>query len=324
MPFPIAAAIAAGSSLAGQYYNAQSTGKLNKKTMRWNEQMYERQRKDALTDVAFQNEYNSPAAQMQRLKSAGLNPHLVYGNGATTEGATVRSSSVEGWRPSAPQVDTTGATSALFQAYDLDMKQTQIDMLKESMNVARQDAILKAAQTASTLQGTETGKFNLGMLKNLEMLTMEAAKANLKKTYADIDSTTAGTELSKLHQGKVKADTQFTLDQNQRAAMMNSANLQTAWANILKIQAETKASEGQWQQMQHAIQNMEKEGLIKDLDIALKRTGAQPGDAAWQRTIQQILQSTPGWDKEGDLKKLHDLRIIIKDMIRNLTGLGRE
>lgn len=30
-----------------------------------------------------QNEYNSPSAQMSRLKDAGLNPHLVYGNGVT-------------------------------------------------------------------------------------------------------------------------------------------------------------------------------------------------------------------------------------------------
>lgn len=30
-----------------------------------------------------QNEYNAPSAQMSRLKDAGLNPHLVYGNGVT-------------------------------------------------------------------------------------------------------------------------------------------------------------------------------------------------------------------------------------------------
>ena len=29
------------------------------------------------------NEYNSPSAQMQRLKSAGLNPNLMYGQGST-------------------------------------------------------------------------------------------------------------------------------------------------------------------------------------------------------------------------------------------------
>lgn len=32
----------------------------------------------------LQNEYNLPKNQMQRLRDAGLNPNLVYGNGATT------------------------------------------------------------------------------------------------------------------------------------------------------------------------------------------------------------------------------------------------
>ena len=30
------------------------------------------------------NDYNSPLKQMERLKAGGLNPNLVYGNGATT------------------------------------------------------------------------------------------------------------------------------------------------------------------------------------------------------------------------------------------------
>uniref|UniRef100_A0AAU8B5V3 DNA pilot protein n=1 Tax=Dulem virus 90 TaxID=3145801 RepID=A0AAU8B5V3_9VIRU len=35
------------------------------------------------------NDYNSPASQMQRLEEAGLNPNLVYGNGAATHQATM-------------------------------------------------------------------------------------------------------------------------------------------------------------------------------------------------------------------------------------------
>ena len=39
---------------------------------------------------AAENEYNSPGAQMQRLKSAGLNPNLVYGSGAVTGNTTTQ------------------------------------------------------------------------------------------------------------------------------------------------------------------------------------------------------------------------------------------
>ncbi|QCS36289.1 minor capsid protein [Capybara microvirus Cap1_SP_217] len=36
----------------------------------------------------LQNEYNSPKAQMERLREAGLNPNLVYGSGASTGNAS--------------------------------------------------------------------------------------------------------------------------------------------------------------------------------------------------------------------------------------------
>lgn len=49
---------------------------------------------------AAENEYNSPGAQMQRLKSAGLNPNLVYGSGAVTGNTTT-----QGPRASIPHVD---------------------------------------------------------------------------------------------------------------------------------------------------------------------------------------------------------------------------
>jgi len=73
--------VAAGITAAGQGVNAFAQGKMNKKTRQWNEKMYGRQREDALADWARTNQYNSPLAQMQRFKEAGLNPHLIYGGG---------------------------------------------------------------------------------------------------------------------------------------------------------------------------------------------------------------------------------------------------
>lgn len=40
-----------------------------------------------------ENEYNAPVAQMQRLRDAGLNPNLVYGNGNNTAGSAASSPS---------------------------------------------------------------------------------------------------------------------------------------------------------------------------------------------------------------------------------------
>ena len=49
-----------------------------------------------------ENAYNSPTAQMERLRQAGLNPNLVYGGGATTLSArspAMPVAKVEGYKP---------------------------------------------------------------------------------------------------------------------------------------------------------------------------------------------------------------------------------
>lgn len=55
-----------------------------------------------------QNEYNKPINQMARLREAGLNPNLVYGDG----GATIASAS--GGNPSAPDITPASGTFSLI------------------------------------------------------------------------------------------------------------------------------------------------------------------------------------------------------------------
>lgn len=74
MPFPLLPLIGAGISAAG---GILSTHLGNKAA----ERAYQRDRRDAQADWKQQNEYNSPKAQMERFKEAGLNPQLIYGQG---------------------------------------------------------------------------------------------------------------------------------------------------------------------------------------------------------------------------------------------------
>ena len=109
-----AALIAAGAQVASSGLNYAATTSINKKTREWNEKMYGRQREDALADWARSNEYNSPLSQMQRLREAGLNPNLVYGNGANNVSQPVRSTDVKGWNPHAPAFDLGGIVNTYF------------------------------------------------------------------------------------------------------------------------------------------------------------------------------------------------------------------
>lgn len=133
-----AAVIGAGLSAASSGASIFANAKLNRKTMRWNERMYALQRADALKDWAMQNEYNSPAAQMERLRAAGLNPHLVYGNGADAQGGIVRSTDVKGWNPTAP--DFSGLGNVFNQYQSIRMMQQQTDNLQAQNDILRYQA----------------------------------------------------------------------------------------------------------------------------------------------------------------------------------------
>lgn len=76
----------------------------------------------------LQNEYNTPAAQMARLRDAGLNPHLVYGSGSVTgntAGQMPQYSQVRSnFSGREPIIDPIGM---LHQFQDMRMKNAQID-----------------------------------------------------------------------------------------------------------------------------------------------------------------------------------------------------
>lgn len=267
--------IAAG--LISQGIGAFAQGKMNAKTRRWNEHMYRVQRQDSLADWAMQNEYNSPTAQMERLRAANLNPHLVYGNGAVAGGTSQspRSSSVPSWSPRAPEIDL---TSGLTSFMDMEVKQAQIDNLRSGTTVKDQDAVLRAAQVVKTLTETDKGKvdiatknFDLEMKNTLKQISIDAAKANLNKTLAD---------------------TRFTLDENERKAAMQEPNLVMAAEKILTMRLDRAHTSWQIGEIKGRIENLKKDATLKQLDIDLKEKGIQPGDAMWSRVLARILEGS--------------------------------
>lgn len=77
------------------------------------------------------NEYNSPAQQMQRLREAGLNPNLIYGSGSVTGNAS-------GQSPTAPMARNSGLT--LFDYQDLLAKDATIKNIEAEADMRKQMA----------------------------------------------------------------------------------------------------------------------------------------------------------------------------------------
>lgn len=81
----IISAAAAGNQVQNNNRNVDKTLKAqsdeNQKTREYNLQLAEKQNQWNREQWNLENAYNSPTAQLQRLKEAGLNPDLVYGGG---------------------------------------------------------------------------------------------------------------------------------------------------------------------------------------------------------------------------------------------------
>lgn len=290
MPFPIAPAIAAGASILGNAFNMASQNKTNRDNRNFAINMYNRQRQDALADFNMTNDYNSPSAQMARLRDAGLNPNLVYDNGATHTAPAVRSSDSPQGNSVAPKIDTRGFTDAGLAYYDIKLKEAQTDNLKTQNNVLIQDALNR---TADTLQkGAQTASIHVktqldeALLKNADKLS----DMSVDKMSADIKNT--------------EASTQSSLSENERRTVMQSYNIATAVEAILRSRSDRATSEKQRAEIQARIRNLNQDSDLKQLDINLKRNGVQPGDNIIFRAASQILG---GKSAKQIIKDLYDV-----------------
>lgn len=130
------AGIAAAASVAGQGIGALATGKMNKRAEQFSYRMYGQQRADALADWNMQNAYNDPSAQMKRLQAAGLNPNLVYGNGADAQsGSAPRAASQSTPNYKVPSFDVGSVVFNALQAKQL------------NANIARTEAETEAIRS---------------------------------------------------------------------------------------------------------------------------------------------------------------------------------
>ena len=123
-------------SIAQDYQKELMSKQFNSQLMMWN----------------LQNKYNSPAAQMQRLRDAGLNPALVYGNGNALTPASAMNAP-GGSAPSNHGPDVSMPKSNLMQSYLMSIQgdsyragirrtEEEIEMLREQANKLRTEQLL--------------------------------------------------------------------------------------------------------------------------------------------------------------------------------------
>lgn len=301
MPAPLGPLAIAGLTLAGGFIDAGSQSNINRQTQRYNDRMYARMRGDAIDDWNMQNEYNSPAAMMARLKAAGLNPNLAYGQ-VQNDSGPVRSTDAKAWSPQAPRYGVGDAAVQGMLAYqDIELKQAQADNIKAQTDVARQDELLRAAQILGLTTSTESTRFDLNMKNRLKDVSVQAAELGVQQQMAGIDKTLADTDLSRIgfdrsiaDIGATRAGTQVALNRDEREAAANASNLREAVHRILNMQAINAKTEVERQHIKKQIEMLNQSQDIKAYEQSLKEKNIYPGDSYFYRVLEIVISRLRG------------------------------
>lgn len=264
---PVFGAIAgAAAGVGSSLINAGAQRRLNRESQAWNEKMFQIQDERDMRNWTMTNEYNSPQAQMKRLQAAGLNPHLVYGNGsAVNTSSEPHSSAPQSWNPKSPEIDLRSPVSDFF---NIEMKTAQTDNLKAQNTVLLEEAMLKKAQTRATLANAGLSEFNLGFKTDSRGLSFEAMKEDVRsKTLGNYRS-----GIDNMWYEAVKAAQYGNLTQDTLLKAANTANVNLDRSRI-----------------QSTINNINNDSELKKLEIDLQKNGMSKTDPAWLRIIARYL-----------------------------------
>lgn len=254
------ALIGAGAQLGATLIGAGFQGIQNRKARRWQERMYERQMRDSIALWTMQNEYNSPAAQMERFKAAGLNPNLIYGRGSSGLAGNIPTPSAPHGKFDPPDLS---GLSGLAGYFDMEIKHAQADNLRTQNTVLYEEAMLKEAQRKRI-------DYDLGFDTELRSVYADAKRENLRQ---------------------MKASTRYTLDKNEREAAMNAAGLLESATRVLEIKQRTATSKLEAKRIGQVIRSIQKDVRLKQLDIDWREKGITPSDPLYMRFLGRLLES---------------------------------
>lgn len=274
--YDLLSVIGAAGAVGGTVYNAASQGKTNRKTREQNRAFFYQNRQFALEDWERQNAYNHPTQQMARLKAAGLNPALVYGQGATGSNAQdVRGTNAPNMEVPAPQVDTGAAAQAISNYQELRTNPIQASILQQNLrNEQKREALIDAqtirelASADSTSTGANRARFDLAVETELRPYSLSQRRSGAHTAANIVDNTALDTKL-KTKELANKDIQQQLQNEFMRASISEKNNL------VKKAEQE--------------IKNLGLQEKLLEYERNLHDSGTQKTDPVWYRLLMQIL-----------------------------------
>lgn len=143
--------------------------------------------------IDYQNQYNSPSAQMQRLAEAGLNPNLVYGSNAPA--GTSGNASAPSGVANPGNYNSADVASAMLHIQQAKAQEASIENL-------RAETRLKNAEAAGK-------EFYNSLQPELLQLTIDQGRKQIEKLQSDMDLNDSSVQLNMAKKSLAVADEEF-------------------------------------------------------------------------------------------------------------------
>ena len=286
---PIGAIVGGLGSLAGSMIGANAQRQANIQNMQlakyqnnWqtaeNEKAYAR----SVEMWNMQNRYNSPTAQMSRLRQAGLNPNLVYGSGVTGNSA----GSAPQYQPAKIQRATMepyrgwnlGLSDAASMYMAMRQNKAQVENMEAQNNLIKEQARTEGLRQGNIAMATARSGFDLDLARELKDVSVGRAIAEKNLSEASAAGAWTGANQKVL---------QYELDRAlfDNKIKLSNAEYVTAMEGIRKLQQDNDINAFR-NVMERALGNSKDAvGITRDLitRLVVAGYGAIHGDDRFDR-----------------------------------------
>ena len=267
----IAAALISGGagligSAAGNLFNIGSVRETNRANM----QIAQDQRDFYLKMWNKENQYNTPAAQMQRLSAAGLNPSLMYGEGAGGLPASATINPYDAPRMVAPTVNPMESAQLANIAADTMLKKSQSNVNESQIEVNKgivkvNDSVVMYNSELTSMTKKQQDKIVVEMQALGKQV--EEADSRIAANYASIqkmsiDAYQRSVELSLKAKetdaicDKYAAETDMTREQLKYVGLLAMAKVRNLNADAALKSAQIELTEAQKKQCEQYTSNL--------------------------------------------------------------------
>lgn len=230
----------------------------------------------------MQNQYNSPTAQMSRLRQAGLNPNLVYGSGVTGNNA----GSTPQYQPAKIQRATMepyrgwnlGLSDAASMYMAMRQNKAQVENMEAQNKLIKEQARTEGIRQGNIAMSTARSGFDLNLARELRNVSIDRAIAEKNLSEASAAGAWTGANQKVL---------QYELDRTlfDNKIKLSNAEYATVMEGLRKLKQDNDINAFRYTMERALGASKDTAGVIRDLiaRLVVAGSGAIHGDDRFDR-----------------------------------------